>query len=159
MRFIFILALIACSGTTSRQTFAFSDVTFALPAHWKAAGESGKASSTWVPEENKRGESIVLVRSSLSNGKDASSIRDLLERAQGTLTTDKVEAKDIHTANGMAGTRVDVSYVPPGKRTSYHRVHIVFIDGNDLVHVIYTARDSDPELTAVSTLLQSLHQV
>jgi hypothetical protein len=158
MRYLILLALIACSDTPSAKSFAFSDLTFDLPAHWKQSVQPGKTMSSWAPIENKRGESIVLVRSNLPNGTTPSDVRQLLEQAQGTLTTDRVEAKDLRTANGLVGSRIDVSYVPPGMRVPYRRVHIVLVDGSELVHVIYTARDGDPDLTAVSTLLQSLHQ-
>ena len=101
----------------------------------------------------------VRADSPVSAGDNPAAIRQLLETAQGTLTPEKVTVTDVRTVDGMVGSRVDVDYTPPGMHVPYHRIHLLFFDRTQLVHVIYTARDRDPELTAVSKLLQSLHQV
>jgi hypothetical protein len=161
MRYLVLLALFACNDSPSAKAFSFANLTFELPPHWTPSGAAGKAMATWAPDKNERGESIVFVRADppVSAVNNHAVIGELFAAAQGTLTTEKVDVTDARTADGMVGSRVDVDYTPPGMHVRYHRVHFLFVDGKQLVHVIYTARDRDPNLTAVSTLLRSLHQV
>jgi hypothetical protein len=160
VKFLALLALYACSEDSSPKAFTFSNLTFDLPAEWQQSGSTIGNVSTWTPKDNDHGESIVLIRadapSDLSD--DPSRLNQLLEDAQGTLTDNPVAATAVRTAGGFAGSRVDLDYVPPGAKTPYHRAHLVLVDGTQLVHVLYTARTSDPNLGALKTLLQTLHQ-
>jgi hypothetical protein len=47
------------------------------------------------------------------------------------------------TRHGFSGLRVEGTFTPPNQAASYHRIHAVLVDGESLVHVLYTARDPD----------------
>jgi hypothetical protein len=43
-------------------------------------------------------------------------------------------------------------------KVSYHRVHAVFVVGESLLHVFYTARSPDPNLETFNNVLNTIHE-
>lgn len=64
----------------------------------------------------------------------------------------------VKTEHGLSGVRIELDYVPPGMKHSYHRVHAVLVDGSTLVHVLYTARTPDPTLETFNQVLATIHE-
>jgi len=63
----------------------------------------------------------------------------------------------IKTARGLVGARIDLDFVPWSRNEHYHRVHVVLAGDHDtLVHVMYTAREPDAHLTALSVVLDTI---
>ena len=63
-------------------------------------------------------------------------------------------ARPIRTKHGIAAVRVDGKFVASGSNASYARSHVVFADGDSLVHVIYTS--ADPDLGVLDLVLDHL---
>ncbi len=62
----------------------------------------------------------------------------------------------IASDHGLSGVEVEIAFIPPGQSTRYHRVHAALLDGNRIVHVLYTAADPDPALTTFKQVIASL---
>lgn len=148
----------ACSDVHTPQQIQFGNLGFELPDTWsEASGGGGADNRMWVPTENDRRESIVMIRSKLPDGVSLDNLSGLLADAQTGLASSRPQVATAELGNGLRGARVEFDYIPPGHPHPYHRVHTVFVDGASLIHVFYTAKDSDPTLSALSGVLRTLH--
>jgi hypothetical protein len=160
------IALAASCGSMakSRQNVDFVNLRFDMPGGWSHADHvfKGVATSIWTPEDNETSkESITVIRTELAPVMEHASeaqLLALLEGAQKFRGAKVGAAAATTTASGFRGARVEVDYVPPGLRDKYHRVHVVLVDGRSLVHVMYTAKIPDPQLTALNTVLGTIRQ-
>jgi hypothetical protein len=86
-------------------------------------------------------------------------LTEILTSAQGVLP----EASVHHPVAGqtkkhLPEVEITSDFVPAGLHASYHRVHAVVMDGDALIHVLYTARTPDPNLTVFRQIVDSIHQ-
>ena len=139
---------------------ALDGVGFDVPTSWRRADTHmrGVTSAVFTPEENPRHESLTIIRTQrgipLAHGNEADLLR-LLNSAESLPGAQARPAASITTNHGMRGARVEFDYVPPGRTQSYHRVHVVVLDGDALVHVLYTAQT--PDADAMALVLSTLH--
>jgi hypothetical protein len=167
----------ACgSREPAREHTQLASLRFDVPAHWKRAEPSpsrllaNQAKSTvrglemaqWAPADNDRLESITIIRSERSPAvakAGVSTLEQLLAHSQRSLRDVRAsKATWLKTARGLAGARIDVDFTPPGTTDRYHRVHVVLADDTHgaLVHVFYTARNPERNLTALSIVLNTI---
>jgi hypothetical protein len=157
------LGLCACgSSSTPAQHVQIAHLGFDVPGDWRNADttRNGLVSSEWTPPSNDRKESITVIRTERSAAvasEGMATIQRLLVAAQAPGARVS-PIKLVTTEQGLLGARVDVDFVPPGLSASYHRSHVVLVDGTSLVHVIYTARTPDADLQTFNLVLGSLHE-
>jgi hypothetical protein len=155
-----------------------ASLRFDVPAEWKQADRQapepptepwkkvtwhrrGVVTAQWMPEANDRKESITVIRSARSAavaGADASTLASLVATAQRSLANVHASAViPIRTVHGLVGAQVEVDFVPPGQTGRYHRVHVVLAgDHATLIHILYTARDPQPDLATLNRVLETL---
>jgi hypothetical protein len=152
------LVAAACADSHSSQPVQFADLAFELPDTWTETSGAHADYRMWVPTDNARHESIVLIRSTMPPGLAVDSLGQLLEDAQDGLGQSRAQATITITGAGLRGARVEFDYVPPGSHDTYHRVHTVLVDRDSFVHVLYTAKSAEPELSTLGGVLRTLHQ-
>ena len=162
---VLILALAACGRGASRQRVEFANLTFELPGNWvhQDTSRRGLATTVWTPDDNAdRKESISVIRTELAPAvaqAGVPAIDRLLESAQVSLPDARMLGRSqVKTASGLTGTRIDISFVPPGLHERYRRVHVVLVDGASLVHVLYTARSPEDDLSTFNLVLGSIRE-
>lgn len=159
---LLVLAASACGDDSiATQNVQIASLSFDVPAEWERhdANRRDVEISEWTPNENPRKESITIIRSQTSPAvakAGVPALTPLLAASQKSLAkvhSSRVTA--VTTARGLSGARVDLDFVPPGAKSSYHRIHAVFVDRTGaLVHVLYTARQ--PNGKAFDLVLDSL---
>jgi hypothetical protein len=163
-RLVLLAAVASCSGGSSNQHIAFAHLSFEVPHDWANQDSKwhGLATSVWTPSENERKESVTVMRSERARAvalAGSQMLEGLVANAQRALPDARVSAVvPVSTRGGLSGMRVDLDYVPPGLREHYHRVHVVLIDGNSLVHVLYTAKAPDQAMTTFNLVLDTLRE-
>lgn len=161
---LLLIAVVGCdSDSIEGQAVQLSSLAFEVPAEWQRqdANRRGVSISEWAPYENARKESITVIRTETSPAvakAGVGAVEPLLAAAQRSLRGVRASrVARLTTAKGMSGARVDIDFVPPGTDASYHRVHVVLVDGTDaLVHVLYTARS--PSSSVLDLVLASIHR-
>jgi hypothetical protein len=169
MKRVAVLMLVAvAAGCSSSDSIAIQSVevaslAFDIPADWQRhdANRRGVAISEWVPEDNERKESVTVIRTETSPAvakADVSALTPLLAAAQKSLPQVRASrVTPVTTARGLSGARIEVDFIPPGMKQSYHRIHVVLVDGSGaLVHVLYTARS--PNRKALDLVLDSIRR-
>jgi hypothetical protein len=159
-------ALAACSGTSTRQSVKFSRLSFEMPEDWshKDTLLRGSATSVWTPDDNVRKESVTVIRTIFAPAvaqAGSPALDSILANAESSLPGAKaMPVAPFLTRSGLPGARIDVEYVPPGQRERYHRVHVVLVDHerSSLIHVLYTARTPDAELSVLDTVLATIRE-
>lgn len=154
----------ACgSQPRAREHASLESLRFEVPAQWKRSDwhERGIATAQWVPDDNDRHESITIVRSERSPATAKAGVptlQSLVSTAQRSLPGVRASAATpVKTARGLIGARIDVDFAPPRHAERYHRVHVVLAGPHDaLIHVMYTARNPDADLTALSIVLDTI---
>lgn len=160
---LLVLAVSACGDESiTTQSAKLGRISFEIPAEWDRhdANRRSVEISEWTPDENSRKESITVIRSQTSPAvakAGVPALMPLLAEAQKSLSNVRASrASQVTTARGLIGARIELDFVPPGSKNSYHRIHAVFVDGTGaLVHVLYTARK--PSSKAFEVVLNTLH--
>lgn len=166
---LLICVLAACDGRQLADRPAkyerLGTLGFELPDDWSRADvpRLGHVASTWVPRaENTRKESVTVIRSEVDRAffrRGSEYLDQTLRTAQAVLPKAKFSAATpVTTEHGLTGLRLIVNYVPNGQRVAYQRVHVVLLDKTGLIHVLYTARDADPDLAALEMVLSTLRR-
>jgi hypothetical protein len=165
-RVIAVLALVAAGcgdSADATQSVQLASLTFDVPAGWERheANRRDVEISEWAPDQNPRKESITVIRTQTAPAvakAGLSALPPLLAASQKGLANARASrVTSVTTERGLAGARVDVDFVPPGLKTTYHRIHVILLDGSGaLVHVLYTARE--PNATALNAVLSSIHR-
>jgi hypothetical protein len=141
-----LLLLGACADRDRDVTSAkLGNVEYAVPEGWAMRDVSQNASTilVWTPATNPRKQSVTIIRTQPMPAMARADESRLVATLGETL---RQPAKVFRTKQGIAGVRVDGRFAPPGSRATYARSHMVFADGDSLVHVIYTAADPDREV-------------
>lgn len=165
-----LASLAACGGSPAeeapRQHARFASLGFDMPVDWQHTDDTTATdvkTTTWRPDDkdNERNETITILRSERSpalRSASAATLEHVLTEAQQSLPEARAfKATSTTTSAGLTWARIDVDFVPPGKRESYHRVHVVLVDHGALVNVLYTARTPDHETAVLSMVLASIH--
>jgi len=161
--FAVVATTLSCgNGSVPSQHVQIAHLGFDVPDDWRNADteRNGLVTSVWTPANNDHKESITVIRSERSPAVASariSTIESLLASAQSPGARVS-PAQLVTTAQGLSGVRIEVDYVPPGLTASYHRVHVVLVDGTSLIHVLYTARSPDASLQTFNLVLGSLHE-
>ena len=160
---VLILSASCSSPELARQHVQVSTLSFDVPAGWTRVdtNRSGLRTSIWSPPINDRSETITVVRSELAPATAAGgveSIKRLLTSANGFPSVERSSPELITTQQGMHGARIELDYVPSGRQRSYHRVHVVLVDQDALVHVLYTALQPDEDLEVLDLVLATIHR-
>ena len=136
-----------------------------IPDDWSRTESPslGHLASTWAPQlANSRKESVTVIRSEVDQAffrRGREYLDQTLQAAQAVLPKAKFSrATPVTTEQGLTGLRLIVNYVPPGQQVAYQRVHVVLLDKTGLIHVLYTARDADPDLTALEMVLSTIRR-
>lgn len=159
-RLAILLVVIGCGGASETQHEQVATLSFDVPANWTRSDfhQRGGQIAQWAPEQNKRHESVTIVRTELSPQiatADESYLASLLVQAQLSLAKSNVSSvQHVSTKHGIVGVRLSVDFVPPGSTEVYHRVHVLLVENRALVNVIYTARE--PSTDALALMLDTL---
>jgi hypothetical protein len=62
------------------------------------------------------------------------------------------------TQQNLRVVEVAADFVPSGMKASYHRVHAMIVDGEVVVHVLYTARTPDPDLKMFRQVVDTIRR-
>ncbi len=165
-----LVALAACgNGNASyperdTQHAKLGSLGFEVPSEWhnELTTQPGLDSVTWTPAatSNERKESVVVIRSERSpiiSKAGQPALERMLAGAQKSLRNARISTvTPITTGEGLTGARIEVDYVPPGLAATYHRVHVMVLDGSAVINVLYTARDPDPNLEVLDIVLASI---
>lgn len=149
------VALAGCSSRESGDRASLSTLDFHVPSGWTMHDQSVTTRTTadvvaqWTPGDgNDRKESITIVRTERPHlaKQPPSELETTLVAAQRSLPGARFASPtSFATRQGLAGFRVEGDFVPRGQTVRYHRIHAAIIDGNTIIHVLYTARDPEPE--------------
>lgn len=146
------------SSSTSKGKLAYD-----APEEW-VSKESRTRESTvtvWTPKDNGAKESITVIRSVAhlrTPDTDASFLEKALIDAQQTLVDPRVSSvHEVKTSDGLVGVQLDVDFAPPTTKRTYHRFHAVFLDRDELVHVLYTSPNASASRASFNLVLNSLH--
>lgn len=163
-----ILGFAACTSSQSSTPEALreklGDIDYEPVANWKHhdTHEISREVSRWVPDNNPGKESITIIRAEAREElQDASpaKLQELLATAQATLPSPALgQPKILKTKQALNGVEMSADFVPMGLHTSYHRQHAMIIDGNAVVHVLYTAKTPDPDLSSFRQVVDSIHR-
>jgi hypothetical protein len=162
MRAAFLMLVVAaCSGADTVREETLGTVAFDVPGEWQRDTVERRfgQQAEWRPTSNDRHEALTIVRSEQSPQiarADRDYLGKLLVQAQLSLPGARAtQVSPIVTTKGLAGLRLSVAFVPPGEKTVYHRVHVLLVDGDALISVLYTARD--PEHRTLDLVLETIH--
>jgi hypothetical protein len=158
-------AATACKVDTplAREKAQLHDLSFDVPLGWQRIDKAhpGLETAEWRPQDTENyKESITVMRTELAPavakaGEPA--LEPYLRAAQRSLPDiHMLDVKHVATSKGLTGVRVDVDYVPPGLKDRYRRSHAVFVDGTQLVHVLYTARHDDADPAVLDLVVENL---
>lgn len=157
-RLVFAAALLlagACrSDRKEPEPATLGPLHFSVPSGWQRRDLSDVHTRhiEWTPPNNAVvKESIVVILTSpraahVKAGHDH--VRDLLARSWRALPESSFgAAAQYRTRHGLAATRIEGTFVPPGTSERYHRVHAVLATDKltSFVHVLYTAKIADRE--------------
>lgn len=157
------LAAAGCSGNEpAHQHATLGTLGYDMPDGWHRA-DQGARTSVWTPADNNRKESVTVIRAELDREiarRGPGAFAELLVAAQGSLPGAHVGAPEpLITKTGLRGFRVRVDFAPfGGEQPRYARVHAIVLDGDSIVHVMYTARTPDPDPSAFEMALDTAHE-
>lgn len=161
-RLTLLIALAACNDSSSpTEVHELGTLEYELPTGWQAKEQvaHGRRIVVWSPTTNPRKETITLVRSeplpALAKA-GAGAVSQHLASAQLALDGRFAVPTTFTSTHGLAGARIAGSFTPPGQAGVYARVHVVVVDGDSLVHVLYTAQNADAGHRTLATVLDSL---
>ena len=161
-RFIAALLLVAaCSGGEAADdvpTVTVADVAFAPPPAWQAH-DLGENARVWSPANNERKETItVIVGRPVLGG--ASRILAATRQAIDLLHHAQVAGEAVVSVpHGLSGKRFDLTFRPDRALDQvYTRDHVVLVVDDHPVHVFYTAREPDPDRSALSQVIASIRK-
>jgi hypothetical protein len=162
------LLVAGCAGnlapTADSQPGHLDRLVYEAPVDWSATdGQTLRGpSSTWLPADNARKESLIVSRVQVQPGRPAytvEALQGLLAAAQQELPHARLsDARSFVTPTGLRGASIEADFTPRGSTSRYHRVHAVVLDGDHLVHVLYTAQQPDFSHRAFDLIVNSLHE-
>jgi hypothetical protein len=160
---LIMFGLAACSSNDGARQEEIADLTFSLPGDWQRkdfARLQGEQKAEWRPSSNERREALTIVRTERSPHIARASheyLGNVLTQAQLSLPNARATAvAPVLTNKGLSGMRVSVKFTPPGSNDSYERVHVLLVDRDALVNILYTARE--PNAHSLDLLLDSIHR-
>ncbi|MEP6862023.1 MAG: hypothetical protein ABJE66_15470 [Deltaproteobacteria bacterium] len=163
---LFVLAfMVGCSTSTQDPVESLGDVNYTPPpSTWSHhdTKEIGRLVSRWRPDENPNKESISIIRATVqgrSRGASPDQLEAMLVQAQHALPSPSVQSPTVgKTKRSLPEVEIASDFVPVGLKDSYHRVHAMILDGEVVVHVLYTARTPDPSLAMFRQVVDSIRR-
>lgn len=164
-----LLIVTGCSGSSGpeSQVAQLGRVSFEIPEPWRRSDTSrlGSMTSVWTPPSNSRKESVSVIRSERSQASRASSLPQIeqqLVSAQQSLRGGRISTvTPVTTEQGLRGSRIEVRFKPdvPGTNEQvYRRIHVVLVEEDALIHVLYTSAMADGDLAALDLVLATIRQ-
>jgi hypothetical protein len=159
-KIVVLFILTACSSTPEINHEKLATIAFETPSEWRRHEimRVGGQAAEWRPTNNKRRESINVVRNELSPhvaAANPSYLASLVAQAHTSLADARIlSTTTIATKHGLTGVRVTLDFVPAGMKERYRRVHVLLVEDRALVNVIYTARQ--PDSRALDVVLESI---
>ena len=150
------------SGSES-QVAQLGPVSFEIPEPWRRSDTSrpGSMTSVWTPPSNARKESVSVIRSERSQA-SLRQIEQQLVGAQQSLRGGRISTvTPVTTEQGLRGSRIEVRFRPdlPGtNERMYRRIHVVLVEEDALIHVLYTSAMVDGDLAALDLVLATIRQ-
>jgi hypothetical protein len=164
-RLAWLCLVAACSSSSSDEKAPdkLADLQYAGPTGWshKDTKEISRSIARWIPGDNSRKESISIIRTSARGVKGAAlpQLESMLSRAQSTLPTPALsQPRPNQTKQNLQEVEITADFVPAGMSVSYHRVHAMIVDGDALIHVLYTARTPDPDLAMFHQVVDTIRR-
>jgi len=163
MRGITVMAfalVISCGDPSSpARDVTLGPLTFSIAPDWdrKDTTRTDWTSSMFTPSDNRRYESLTIIRSRRRDSKNMT-LEQLLASAQRGLRDVKItNLRTVRTASGLTGAEISISFKPEGVAQTYRRTHVVLAENDKMfVHVIYTARDPDEEERVLHNVIDSI---
>ena len=153
MRTLALVALVCACGTpdAAEPASRIGGFSYTLPDHWaQDTARSTATSSLWAPEQNTRGETLVIrVTPSAGDfktrGRQLS--RTLLASAVRGLPGEQFgPVAELTTRHGLPELRIEGHFAPTGAVQPYVRIHALVLAPDQTLHVIYTAKTGDAAL-------------
>src|SRR5690349_13543818 len=158
MRAFLVLAALVCGCSSSEvegATVQVGDLELVPPTDW-IAKEYTPTTRVWTSPSHH--ETITVVIGPRFLGGAPQAVAETV-RAQGLLPSAQVIATTpVTTANGFSGARVDLTFRPQSRAQVLQRNHVVLVDGDRTIHVIYTLDGHDTELSTLGSILSSLRK-
>ena len=154
-----LMVATACNAGVDDDTppVELGSIEIVPPTGWTSR-ELGPTTRMWTPAKNPGRESIVVIVAPKPLGEPTRAF-ELARKAQELLADARITATStISTAGGRAGRRIDLSFRPTGTKRRYQRSHVSIVEGDSLIHVLYTAADPDPERAALMSVVASIRQ-
>lgn len=158
----------ACSSSSPdgplKAADTLADLHYTGPAGWshKDTKEISRSVARWIPDDNARKESISIIRAGTHGPVGEvrlASLESVLAHAQNTLPSPALSHPSLgHTKQNLQEVEITADFVPTGMNVSYHRVHAMIVDGDVLIHVLYTARTPDPSLTMFRQVVDTIRR-
>jgi hypothetical protein len=151
--YVVIVCATSCTSERRNELATLGNLSFVVPSGWasRPLSEQRVTIREWAPDDadNDAKESLVIMRTQARPATakaGAPQLARLLSQAQTGLAQTTFSAPTrARNPHGFVGARIEGSFVPQGQTQPYHRIHGVFVDGESMVHVIYTARTPDRE--------------
>lgn len=162
---LFTLALLsACAGSNpvATQVATLENISFEVPADWisspNPAAMTHAQSVVWVPPTNAAKESLTVIRApgAAQRFKKEGSLAQVLLGAQRALASAHASRPLPVKLGRLQGLKLSVDFVPSGTASPYRRMHVVLVDHEDLIHVLYTTKNWTGDLAVFDTALNSL---
>jgi hypothetical protein len=160
-----LVLISACGSSVPEVEYAsIGELELSIPARWHGRDTSrpDAAVMIWTPDENVSRESVSVIRTRRlpeMSGIGPLAIGRILNDAIRTLPRETFAPSiTLRTKFGFLGASVDGLFVPPGSDHPYHRIHAVLLDGDSLVHVIFTTASTGANAEAYYIVLESLRR-
>jgi hypothetical protein len=154
-----LIVAAACNSGIDSETppVQLGPIEVVPPAGW-VAQELGPMTRQWTPRSNQRRESITVIVAPKPLG-DTERVFDQTRKAQDMLRDVRITASTtISGADSHGGRRLDLTFRPEGSKRLYKRSHVTLVEGDHVVHVLYTATDPDPERAALNGVVASVQE-
>ena len=159
---IVILLLVACStsGPPQLETTSLGSLEYGAPAGWRSRDLSTPRNVTieWTPPNNEAKRAITIIRAERpALAANVAHVERLLAEAVRGLPRGSFAPTTRFTSrNGLAGVRVEGTFVPAGQTRTYQRMHAILLVDDALVHVVATAVSADRE--ELDAVVESVHR-
>ena len=158
-----IVAAASCGRRApSTQHVSLGGLGYEMQDGWQRAvtEQRGVVTAIFTPEDNGHKESVTVIRTRrrpATAHAGAAAIEKLLARAEGVEIGARASAVSrITTPSGLSGAQIEVDFQPTNLRATCHRVHVVLVSGQDLIHVMYTAADPDDGRAVFDRVLHTI---
>lgn len=166
---VFVVAAAAAPACSSGDAVAvqwqtLDGLNYAVPTEWVSIDQSEQFRKVvvWAPPSNTSKQTVSVIRTRPTPSVTSVGLpkmERLLAATLAGLPSSKFSAPEkIVTAKGLAGMRARGEFLPQGATQHYIREHAVLLDGDALVHVMFTAQDANTSRESMQVVLDTLHR-